>query len=273
MYQAYWQLTEKPFENTMDPRFYYPSASHQGALLKLRYGLENHAEAVLVAGEPGMGKTLLAGMLCNMLGHRFRPWVEIGFPQMSAEELIAYLADALEPDDSPSDPLPLHRNLRRIRRLLDQAAQEKRHPVVVLEDAHLLTEPEWWEAVRLLLNFRSGSRSGFSFLLAAQPSLLPLLERMPSWRDRIMVQCLLRPFNPMDTSGYVGHRLKTAGATRELFEPKALDALHQLAQGVPRRINRLADLALLVGYAEGQDAITAEQIEAVAEELLTTASE
>ena len=38
-----------------------------------------------------------------------------------------------------------------------------------------------------------------------------------------------------------------------LFTPDALAALHRAADGLPRRLNHLADLALLVAYAEGHD--------------------
>jgi len=269
MYQAYWQLTEKPFENTLDLRFYYPSESHQAALLKLRYALENHAEAALVVGPPGVGKSFVVGLLRNVLGERFRPWVEVGFPQMPAEELLAYLADALETREWDSSQVPLYRSLQRIRQLLTQAAEENRRPIVVLEDAHLMTDLGSWEAIRSLWNFSLGRRPGVSFLLTAQPSFLPLLERMPSWEDHLVVKCLLRPLNATETAAYVAHRLKAAGASRELFDENALDVLYQISQGLPRRINRLADLALLVSYAEGQEAVTADQIEAVAEELLT----
>ncbi len=273
MYQAYWQLKEKPFENTLDPRFYYPSESHQAALLKLRYAMENRGEAALVTGSSGMGKTLLVSMLRNLLGERFQPWVEVGFPQMPPQELLAYLADALEGTESDFHDAPLSRSIQRIGRLVAEAANEGRHPVIVLEDAHLITDPEKWEVLRLLLNFRAGMRSGLSVLLVAQTCLLPLLERMSAWEERLMVKSLVRPFSVMETAAYVSHRLKVAGNSQEVFEPKALECLHELAQGIPRRINRLADLALLVGYAEAQETIPAEQIQAVAEELLTPASQ
>jgi|YNPBryunderm2012_1023409.scaffolds.fasta_scaffold01542_1 general secretion pathway protein A len=272
MYQAYWQLSERPFDSTLDVRFYYPSQTHQAALLKLRYALEQQAEAVLLTAGPGMGKTLLVGMLRHVLGERFGPWIEIAFPQMPVEELLAYVADALEGQENPVGQPPVSWSIRRLQRLAADATAEGRRPVLVLEDAHLITKPERWEELRLVLNVRAGQRLAWTVLLVAEPSILPLLERMPAWEDRLAIKCFLRPFGPMETAGYVAHRLKTAGANRDLFDPAALDVLHQRSQGVPRRINRLADLALLVGYAEGEDLIRAEQIEAVAEEMSTLCS-
>ena len=58
MYETYWRLKQKPFENAADPRFYYPGESHQAALLRLRYAVENRRGAALLAGPSGSGKTL-----------------------------------------------------------------------------------------------------------------------------------------------------------------------------------------------------------------------
>ena len=87
------------------------------------------------------------------------------------------------------------------------------------------------------------------------------------------MKCLLRPFNEEETAAYVNHRLRMAGAVQPIFEPEALDALHDLTHGIARRINRLCDLALLIGFAEERGTITADQIEAVCEELVTVVPE
>ena len=98
MYETYWQLQQKPFENTADPRFYYPGESHQAALLKLRYAVENRRGGALLTGPSGSGKTLLTGMLRGVLGADYSPFVHLVFPQMSTAELLAYLADEFDGD-------------------------------------------------------------------------------------------------------------------------------------------------------------------------------
>ena len=98
MYETYWRLKQKPFENAADPRFYYPGQSHQAALLKLRYAVENRRGAALLAGPSGAGKTLLTVMLRGALDAQFAPFVHLVFPQMSTAELLAYLAEELDGD-------------------------------------------------------------------------------------------------------------------------------------------------------------------------------
>ena len=98
-------------------------------------------------------------------------------------------------------------------------------------------------------------------------NLLGKLERIPQLNDRIAVRSFVEPLSHDDTIGYVAHRLHVAGAKREIFDQDALEALHERSGGIPRRINRLADLALVVGYADQLDNIGAREIEAVAEDI------
>ncbi len=95
MYEAYWQLERRPFENSFDDACYYPGESHQGAVLKLRYAVENRQGAALLCGPSGSGKSLLVEHLRRHLPQNFRPFVHLVFPQMPAESLLLYLADEL----------------------------------------------------------------------------------------------------------------------------------------------------------------------------------
>ncbi len=277
MYETYWQLQQKPFENTIDPGFYWPGESHQAALLKLRYAIENRRGAAMLAGVSGSGKTLLVNMLRQTLGKDFWPFVHLVFPQMSSAELLAYLADKLHGTDHGTDNAPsntsVEKSIRRIEHFLADNTEQGRHAVVVVDEAHLIDDPQTLEALRLLLNFESGCQPGLTLLLVGQTGLLPTLQRTPQLEERLGVKCLIRPFSVQETADYVSHRLKVAGATREIFQPDAMPTLHTLTGGVARRINRLCDLTLLIGFAEEHHTITAPQIEAVCQELLTVAPE
>src|SRR5262245_52737960 len=93
MYTAYWEFERRPFENVSEGLGYYPAESHQGALLKLRYVLENRRGAACLSGPSGSGKTLLVQQLRGRLSKQFRPFVHLVFPQMPVEHLLAYLTD------------------------------------------------------------------------------------------------------------------------------------------------------------------------------------
>ncbi|MFH1922666.1 MAG: AAA family ATPase [Planctomycetota bacterium] len=273
MYESHWQLSAKPFENCCDARFYYPGESHQAALLKLRYAVENRRGAAILAGPSGSGKTLVLNMLRDSLGEEFSPTVHLVFPQMPTDQLLAYLADELTgPPDGPPAP-GVETSVRRIEHFLADNTRAGRHAVVAIDEAHLLSDGSTFEAMRLLLNFESAGRPGMTLLLAGQPGILPTLDRMPQFEERLAVKCLLRPFTERETGDYVSHRLKLAGATRTIFEPEAVPTLQRLTHGVARRINRLLDLALLIGYAEERQTVSAAQLEAVSQELITVVPE
>lgn len=268
MYEAYWRLKQKPFENTVDPRFYYPGESHQAALLKLRYAVENRRGAALLAGPSGVGKTLVTTMLAHNLGEDFAPYVQIVFPQMPTADLLAYLADELDGARAGGPTPNVQASVRRIERFLAANAEQGRHAVVAIDEAHLLDGGETFEALRLLLNFEHDGVPALTLLLVGEASLLPAFNRMPHWEERLGVKCLLRPFSEPETAAYVEHRLRVAGAVQSIVEPEALPTLQELTHGVARRINRLCDLALLVGYAEEQPTLDAGHFESVCRELV-----
>lgn len=267
MYTDYWQLDARPFDSSFDPRFYYPSETHQATLLKLLYAIDTRRSAALMAGPSGVGKTILAGLLSDELSDDKHSVVHIRFPQMSSAQLLAYLAEKLTREHASEAAVDV--NIRRIEDALARSVDEERHTVVMLDEAHLLRDTDALETIRLLMNFESA----WTLLLVAQPTLLPALDRMPDLEERLSVKCLLRRFNLDETISYISHRMVAAGATDlyRVFDTKALEAVHQLSDGIPRRVDRLCDLSLLIGYAEEATKLQASHVENVAAELSTTA--
>lgn len=273
MYLDYWQLATKPFEPSADRATFFPCEAHEGALLKLRYAVENRRGAVLLAGPAGVGKTMLIHILGEELPGLFRPQAHLVFPQMSSRDLLVYLAEQL--GAPPADP-PRHtveESVRRLQSCLRRNVEDGRHAIVVIDEAHLLEDCGALETLRLLLNFEVNGQPALTLLLVGQMNLVSAVGRLPALEERISVKTLVRAFTPEETARYIRHRLEAAGATRDIFTPDALEAIHYLAHGTPRQINRLADLALLVGYADRLPQLTAQQIEAVSEELVAIAAE
>ncbi len=269
MYADFWQLSSAPFENNVDTRFYFESESHHAALLKLRYMVENDKGAGLIVGATGLGKTFVLNVLSETLEGAFGPFIHLVFPRMSASEMLSYLAvelgareDALRRESAGG----LDRTIRTIQQQIQMFNSQGRHPVLLIDEAHLIEDPATFQSLRLLMNFQPiGLR--FSLVFAGQNELLSRIRRLPQLEERLGVKCILRPMNYEETLGYVTHRVRVAGVDRSLFTPDALEALFQLSGGIPRQVNRLCDLALLVGLADNSEEISAEQVEAVSEEL------
>lgn len=271
MYQGYWGLDRTPFENSTDADHYYPSATHRAAFLKLRYALENHLGAAALVGGIGCGKSYMTFVLQEQLPDGYGPVIRLMFPQLGAAELLAYLAVELGADESMLEHAGLDSVLRQIEHHLRRLVARGRHPVIVIDDAHLIEDRHVLQALQLLLNYQQQPETDFTLILVGEYALLSRVQNLAPLSERIGVKCVLQPLTLEETRAYVEHRLDVAGSTRAIFDDAAFETIFELSNGYPRRINRLCDLALLVGFADQLEQIGPETIEAVSEELTTCA--
>jgi general secretion pathway protein A len=218
-----------------------------------------------------LGKTLLVQKLLAELDASFAPRVHLVYPQMPTDQLLTYLADQLTGQHSPLTAT-IEQSVWRIERQLETSANSGRHPIIAIDEAHLIRDPHALDAIRLLMNFLHAGQPAATFILAGQTSLVLAVRRLPALEERVAVTCVLNRLSAAETSQYIQHRLAAAGAKRTIFEPSAIEAIHQLTHGIPRRISRLCDLALLVGYGEELRSITAQHIESIHQELIGVAA-
>ena len=269
MYTEYWQLETKPFEPSFDERFVFYTNTQQAAVHKLRYGIESARGASLLAGPSGCGKSLLVDVLQSQLNEQVGNFVRLAFPLMSTRDLLAYLAEEIGAPAADPAERTIEESLRRLEFALQERGRRNQQTVLVFEEGHLLEDGGLLETVRLLTNLQSTTQSGLTLLLVGQTALVSALRRHPALDQRLDMKILLGTLSEQETSDYVIHRLNAAGATRSVFAADALAALYRLSRGVPREINRLCDLALVVGFAAQQHTIDAPQIESVHRELVT----
>lgn len=271
MYEEYWQLEAKPFEPASDRRFLFPCPAHGSAMHKLRYTVENRRPAVLLAGPAGIGKTLLWHTLVEQLGDKLGKHAHLVFPLMSPREMLVYLAQQLGAPPEANRPT-VEESLNALRTVLVENREQGKLAILAVDEAHLLEDAGLLETLRLLMNLRDGDEPLFTLLLIGQVATISTMERANDLDERLEMKVLLKPFSSEETAGYIEHRLVAAGATRPLFTPQALETAHQLTGGIPRRINRLCDLALLVSFAAQESQIDDAQLRAVQSELLTLAA-
>lgn len=269
MYERHWQLTQAPFRSHSGPEFFCRLPDHAAALLKLRFVLEQRQASAAIIGPSGIGKTLLVRVLTESLAETVGPVIHLSYPSLTPLELVRYLTIELAANDAADLPLDngLDQWLLAWERQLARCAARGRLPVFVVDDAQVIEDRAVWQAWQLLLTYREKTGLGFSVLFAGQPELVGRLQRFPQLEERLALVATLAPLTAEETVEYIIHRLAVAGRTEPIFNAAALASIWEQAAGIPRRIDRLCDFSLLVGYAEGRTTITADDIAGVSEEI------
>lgn len=269
MYQNYWNMSQAPFESDLDSDFYFAAGSHAAAALKLQYLIEQRKGAGVLAAPSGLGKTYLTHQLEKQLESPTYPFFRLLYPRLDAAGLFAQIAVRLgvTPREVDSRTNGLDQIIERLRNRLAAICKGGREPVLVIDDAHLIESPEVWHGLRLLLNFREADGIEFTLLLVGQPQMLGTLRSFGDLYDRLAVRVSLTPFDLSEVNQYLTHRLMVAGTETHVFLPEAVEVLADLSAGVPRKINQLADLTLLVGFADKLDHISTAEMHAASAEM------
>ena len=268
MYEAYWQLREKPFENTPDPRFIYYTQQHQEALARLIYVCREHKGAGLLTGEYGSGKTLLSRVLWQELQqeHLYES-VFILNPRLSGLEFIQEIIHQLSGIEATPNKIELFHTLHKV---LFANHQAGKHTVIMIDEAQAIHDENIFEELRLLLNFQLDNAFLLTIIMLGQPELKPVVAGLPQLSQRMAVRFHLRALSEAEMRGYVEHRLKVAEAKKQIFTDEALKEIYFYSTGLPRRINNICDLALLVGFGNASDHIDKKTITNICEDMEAT---
>jgi general secretion pathway protein A len=248
MYTSFFGLNEKPFSITPDPRYLFLSERHGEALAHLVYGVTESGGFMQLTGEVGTGKTtLVRTLLQNRLPDNADVAVILN-PQLSALEFLETICEELGiagPDDRGSSKALIDS----LNKYLLAAHAEGRRTIIVVDEAQNLAA-DVLEQVRLLTNLETAKQKLLQIILIGQPELRELLARndLRQLAQRITGRYHLEPLTRDETSAYIVHRLKIAGALGELFDSSARREVFRLSHGVPRLINVICDRALLGAY-------------------------
>jgi general secretion pathway protein A len=262
MYQAHWGLNDTPFKTRLDRRFFYQSPTHEEALARLHFLVEQERRLGLLMGGDGEGKSFVLEIFAEEMrkaGHAVANFNLLG---VLPAEFLWLLASALLLNPERELPIPLL--WRMVTDRLAEYRYQQQKVVVLLDDADRAT-PEVLTQVARLAQVDLSPDSQLTIVLAGRPRHIGRLSE--SLLERAELRIDLEPWQPGDTEDFLNHSLAQAGRNEPVFASPAVARLHELAQGIPRRISQLADLALLAGAGRNLDQIDVDTVDSVYHEL------
>jgi len=266
MYTEFYQMSERPFNVTPDPKFLYLNARYREAIASLNYGITQRKGFITLIGEAGTGKTTLLKRLLEDLDPKTKT-VFIFNTNVTFEEILEYIFAEFD--------LAVHNGkklymLQRLNTFLLEELRNGGNVALLIDEAQDL-EFSVLEDLRLLSNLETAKEKILQIVLSGQPELgqklsNPILRQL---RQRISINCRLLPLSREEITEYLQFRLQAGGCPDlKLFSREAEERIYHFSRGVPRLVNVVCDNALVIGYALGKKRIGADIIDEAAADLL-----
>ena len=260
LYLEHFGLNEPPFRITPHTDFFFEGADRGATLEALIYAVLHDEGIVKVSGEVGSGKTMLCRVLMERLPQHVAT-IYLATPSLPRDEILHAIADELDLTLSSERRSVA---LRELQEHLIQMYAAGRRVVILIDEAHAMPE-ETLEQVRLLSNLESNRHKLLQIVLFGQPELDETLAKpsLRQLRDRITHSFRTRPLSLAEVAKYLSFRMRAAGYRGpDLFAPRAVRLMARASGGLTRRINILADKALLAAYTDSTHSVTPRHVRA-----------
>lgn len=265
-YLDFYELSQEPFSNAPVSRFYYSSAQHAQALMRLMHAVSQMKGLALLVGDIGAGKTTLARRLLDNLpeDEYEAALLVIVHSGITAHWLLRRIALQLGVESPAEEKLAL---LSQLYQRLLRIYESGKKAVVLIDEAQMLDTREIMEEFRGLLNLEVPERKLLSFVFFGLPEIEENLKLDLPLAQRVAMRYRLEPLTEEATEAYVRHRLRLAGAPHFPFTDGAIAAVHRYSNGTPRLINTLCDNALFEGFLARAREVTEPVVERIARDL------
>lgn len=260
MYTDFYKLREKPFENLPDPRFFFHSITHEEGLSRMLYVAGEEKGLGLLTGLYGTGKTFVMNTLLKELARTGRKSCILPNPSFDSVGMLKEITYRIDGRKEKGDKVDI---LHSLEESLYSYAREGKNAVIIVDEAHTLQDEKVLDELRMLLNLHYEDRFLLTLLLSGQPELDNIVKGMRQFEQRVFLRYFLKGLTKEETHDYILFRLTVSGAKEPLFTESALALVYDLSGGIPRRINRICDLALLFGFYEKKGKIDSETVKQV----------
>ena len=294
------QRAARPFQAGTNPDILWLGREQQQILDRLQSGVLAREGVLLLTGDVGTGKTILAKALLERLreealiatvtfedGYFDRDY-SLQSPVQAIRDIShdpelretvklnaqhdplnfwKGIAEAWGGNDSPATMEALRGRPQSL--LDDAAARDHKRLVLFVDEAQALSQALLTEIGRLAAMAGEPGRgqARLSILLIGQDELATVVLARPenaALAQRVGVRCMTVPLTGAEVRAYVAHQLEVAGAEGTVLAPVFTDeGLRELAtasQGIPRLVNTIANLALLSSSQQGVPTVEAEVV-------------
>jgi type II secretory pathway predicted ATPase ExeA len=246
-----------PFDKNLKTQDVLQTEPLKESTARLDY-IKRRGGILLLTGDPGVGKTLALRHYVDSLNENlFTPYYT-PLSTLSRADLLYHLNRLLG--------LPPRLSKSAVYGQIQKALLESRESsgktiFLIIDEAHLL-QSDPLEELRLLTNFKMDSYDPFILVLSGQSDLRRIMEFavMEPLNQRIAIRYHMPPLSPEETKQYVAHHLKLAGAKEPLLDEHALEAVHQVSFGIPRKIGTVIEQALTYAMFDQKRTVTAEMV-------------
>lgn len=267
MFDKFYNLTGQPFLLTPDTRFFYGSSGHSRAIAHLVYGLAQEEGFIVITGEVGAGKTMLTEQLWAQLDRNSYVIARVVTTQVSGDDLFRLAMQNFGMGETLGvDKATL---IRRFEALVRDYRAQGRRCLLVIDEAQNLSLGAM-EELRMLSNITVDGKASVQTILLGQPQFRAMLASR-DWeqlRQRVLASHHLGPLTGTETRLYIKHRLRLVNWKDDpTWDDEAFPAIYKHTGGIPRRVNTLCSRVLLFAALEESHNITAEMVDATADEL------
>ncbi len=254
---AWFGLKRFPFDKNIKPQDALDSEAFKECSARLDY-IKRRGGIMLLTGDPGVGKTLALRRYVDSLNNNLFKTLYTPLSTLSRIDLLSHINRLLG--------LPHRLAKSAVYGQIQQEIMESKEQVgktvlLIIDEAHLLqTGP--LEELRLLTNFKMDSYDPFIMVLSGQPDLRRTMDFavMEPFNQRIAMRYHMPGLSRKETIEYVAHHLNLAGAHEPIMEPKAIDAVHELSFGIPRKIGAITEQVLTYAMFAGKRNVTADMV-------------
>jgi type II secretory pathway predicted ATPase ExeA len=259
-------LSEDPFRNEPRLREYFDTPVCRGALARLDRALRQNKGLIVLTGGVGAGKTMILRQLLEKLEEEIFDASMLVVLNGAADAgwMLTRFAKQLGIEEPERDREAL---LGQVYEQLAIVREDGRHAVLLIDDAHALSQRETLREVCGLLKLEYEERRLFSLVLAGGPELDLAIASDATLAHKVEVKVPLAPLDAEASAAYLAQRIQQAGGSPAIVDEAAEAALHRLGDGLPGRMNTLADNALFEAFLCGRTRLGADDVERVHRDL------